>query len=150
MTTYYKQTNVSTSRSQESIERFLKHFGILETRFTNTAEQIVFEFNYPLQKGDKNLKVGVRLIVHLPESKNQDQTRKQYYRILLHHLKAKFIAVETGLAEFGHEFLGDLLYSLPNGKQVTVGEIVGPMVEKNIAGDRSGLLMLPEYTSSRD
>ena len=59
MIRYYKMTDVSTSRSQESIERFLRHFGILETRFTNTVEQIIFEFNYPLQKGDKNLKVGV-------------------------------------------------------------------------------------------
>jgi len=146
MTRYYKQTYVSASRSQEKIEKLLKDFGISETRFTNISKQIIFEFNYPLDREGKILKMGVRIIVNLPNSKDEEQTRKQYYRILLHHLKAKFIAVESGLQEFGQEFLGNLTYSLPNGKIVTVAEIIAPQLEKNLIAEKSELLMLPDST----
>jgi len=145
----YLKTKVSHYRTQEVITKLLENRGITEIRFTQSIDQIMLEFNYPHQVDNKELKLGVRFVLKLPESngeKERQQIRNQYFRALFYVLKSKLEAVEFGIREFGQEFLGDLVYQLPNGKTATVSEIIAPQIEKSMIDGTSEVLMLPNHT----
>jgi len=145
----YLKTKVSHYRTQEVITQLLERRGITETRFTQSPDQIMLEFNYPHEVDNKECKLGVRFTVKLPESngeKERQQIRNQYFRALFYVLKSKLEAVEFGIRDFGQEFLGDLVYQLPNGKTATISELIGPQVEKSISDGTSEVIMLPQHT----
>lgn len=143
----YLRTKVPYHRTQEVITRLLEKNGIDEIRFTHLAKEIRIEFNYPQDVDGKCLKLGVRFVMPIPEAsteKERIQARDQRYRALFYILKTKLEAVEFGLREFGQEFLGDLIYRLPNGKVATVSEIIGPQLQENLLAGKSELLMLTD------
>lgn len=143
----YLRTKVPHYRTQEVIHRLLEKQDIEEIRFTHLANQITLEFNYPQKAKDKMVKLGVRFTMQLPPAnteKERSQVRNQYYRALFYILKTKLEAVEFGIREFGQEFLGDLIYQLPNGKTATISEIISPQLEKSLIAGKSEVLMLPE------
>ena len=145
----YLKTKVHYNRTQEVISELLEKRGITEIRFSQNINQIMLEFNYPLKQQNKTFKMGVRFVLDFPQSDNdkqRQQYRNQYYRALYYMLKSKFEAVEFGIREFGQEFLGDLVYQLPNGKTATIAEIISPQVEKSITEGTSEVLMLPDQT----
>lgn len=43
---------------------------------------------------------------------------------MLHIIKAKLTAVETGTETFENEFLSKILYQLPDGKTAKVGDVI--------------------------
>ena len=55
------------------------------------------------------------------------------HRILLNHLKAKFVAIGNGLTEFEQEFMSHLVITDKHGKSTTMGEMLLPQYEKNLA-----------------
>lgn len=145
----YLKTKVSHYRTQEVMTKLLEKHGITEIRFTQSIDQIMLEFNYPHQVKNKELYLGVRFVLKLPESngeKERQQIRNQYFRALFYVLKSKLEAVEFGIRNFGQEFLGDLVYLLPNGKTATVSEIIAPQIEKSMIAGTSKVLMLPDHT----
>jgi hypothetical protein len=54
------------------------------------------------------------------------------HRILLNHLKAKFLAIGTGLAEFEQEFMAHLIVTDKQGNSRTMGEMLLPEYKKQI------------------
>ena len=145
----YLKTKVHYIRTQEAISELLEKRNITEIRFTQNTKQVMLEFNYPLRQGQQTFKLGVRFMLELPEAENEKerhQYRNQYYRALYYILKSKFEAVEFGIREFAQEFLGDLVYHLPNGKTATIAEIISPQIEKSITQGTSEVLMLPDQT----
>jgi len=142
----YLKTKVNYYRTQEVINNLLEKQKITEIRHTQLKDQIILEFNYPFPE-KQELKLGVRFILSLPKTDNdkeRDRIRNQYYRALFYVLKSKLEAVEFGIREFGQEFLGDLIYKLPNGKTATVMEIISPQLERGFLEGKSEMLMLPE------
>lgn len=122
----YANTVVSVSKTQEKIRKLLRENNVIAIRFTDVVEKILLEFNYPI-KDNPNACFGVRIEINLPEldnAKKEEQSRRQYYRALYWILKAKFEAINFGLVEFGKEFLGNLLYRLPNGISKTTSELL--------------------------
>lgn len=141
----YLTTKVSHYRTQEVITQLLEKRGIDEIRFTQVGRDIVLEFNYPEKIEGQIVKLGVRLKLSIPETSDQKEKqrlRNQYYRALYYVLKSKLEAVEFGIREFGQEFLGDLIYQLPNGKTATVAEVIAPQVTASIIAGKSEVLML--------
>ena len=49
---------------------------------------------------------------------------RQAFRIVLHIIKAKLTAVETGTETFENEFLSKILYQLPDGRTQKVGDVI--------------------------
>jgi hypothetical protein len=156
MTRYAAQTDVSSSRSRDEIERTLERYG---------ADQFLYGWQ------DSNAVVGfrmqgkmVRFILPLPSRdekqfteyvsrgklwartdeaarKLYEQAVKQRWRAMALVIKAKLEAVETGITTFEDEFLAHIL--LPNG--ATAGEWLKPQVEEayRIGTMPSMLPMLP-------
>lgn len=143
----YLKTKVSHYRTQEVITGLLERQGIDEVRFTQAGRDIILEFNYPDEFEGKAIKLGVRFKLTVPKTDNEKerkQLRNQYYRALFYVLKSKLESVEFGIREFGQEFLGDLIYKLPDGRTGTVAEIIAPQLQRSIAEGKSEVLMLED------
>lgn len=140
----YLHTQVNFVYTQAAITALLEKYGIGEIRHTQAGNDIILEFNYPDKRS--KIKLGVRFKLTFPPTDNdkkKQQMRNQYYRALYYVLKSKLGAVEFGIREFGQEFLGDLIWTLPNGRSSTVSEIICPQMAKVLLeGKSSGLLMI--------
>jgi hypothetical protein len=54
------------------------------------------------------------------------------HRLLVAHIKAKFVAIGRGLTEFEQEFMAHLLITDKNGNSTTIGEALLPQYRHNI------------------
>lgn len=122
----YRGTNVGWERTQGQIHKMLNELGIYDVRFTNVRERFVLEFLIPAEEGKPR---AVRIIC--PISSFEDENRRQnelniVHRMLLAHLKAKFVAIGRGLTEFEQEFMAHLIITDKQGNSRTMGEALLP------------------------
>jgi len=79
---------------------------------------------------------GVRIIVPIKcitdDEKKRTQELNIIHRTLFYHLKAKFIAVQSGLTEFEEEFMAHLIVTDKNGNSTTIGETMLPHYKQYI------------------
>ena len=139
----YKSTDVHWAKSQTKIMEMLNKIGIEQIRFTSMTDRHVLEF---VLAEDGKVPRGVRMVTplktkstDLPERRNKELNI--VHRILLNHLKAKFLAVGTGLVEFEQEFMAHLIVKGKDGRDTTVGESLLPQYLKHIEGDGGPLLL---------
>jgi hypothetical protein len=130
----YKTTQVNWAKTQAQIYKILGELGIYEIRFTNMKNKFALEFLVQLVEGEKPR--AVRVIVPIAYSGDNDKEREKelniVHRILFNHLKAKFVAVQSGLTEFEQEFMAHLLITDKQGNSRTVGEMILPEYKKSI------------------
>ena len=130
----YKSTSIYWGKSQSDIMKMLVQVGINEVRFTSLPDRFVLEF---MAKFDENsIPKAVRIITPIRTSaeENPDKRNKELntvHRILLNHLKAKFVAIGNGLTEFEQEFMSHLVITDKSGKSTTMGEQLLPQYNKN-------------------
>ena len=60
------------------------------------------------------------------------------HRVLLNHLKAKFVAVAKGLTEFETEFMAHLVIMDKNGKSRTMGDALLPEYRRSVEEGKGG------------
>lgn len=135
---YAQDTSVPVSKSRLDIEYMLKSIGATEyiQGNSNNIQAIAWTLN-----GKK-----YRMIMKIPDMdspevritpskrRRTDAQAKSYYeqlersmwRQLYIIIKAKLVAVESGIRTLEQEFREDML--LPNGQ--TVGEYIGPQIEQ--------------------
>ena len=128
----YYSTTVPISKSEDSIKKFLKKFGLQGTRFTEYRNIGVIEFIL-LRDGKE---MHFRFKYDLPEN---EKYKKQIYRALFHYLKNRFLAVEFGITSIEKEFLQELVLKLPNGGDATIKELLEKKIKK--LGYNSDLLL---------
>lgn len=143
----YKGTIVNWAATQAQIYKMLGELGIYEIRFTNLREKFALEFLVRLNEQDKPR--GVRIVIPLRYSgENEDKRQKELnivHRVLLNHLKAKFVAIEQGLTEFEQEFMAHLIITDTKGNSRTMGEMLLPQYKKSIEEGKGGdFSLLPE------
>jgi len=143
----YKSTSVNWAKSQAAIYKMLCELGIYEIRFTNLKEKFALEFLIRLEEKEKPR--GIRIIVPIKyQGEDEDKRTKELnivHRILFNHLKAKFIAVHSGLTEFETEFMAHLIITDRAGNSRTMGEMILPQYKKAIEeGKGSDFKLLPE------
>jgi len=130
----YKKTQVNWSITQSQIYKMLGELGIYQIRFTNLKDKFALEFLIEMGEGIKPR--AVRIVVPLKYAgEDEDRRTKELnsiHRILLAHLKAKFIAIGTGLTEFEQEFMAHLVITDKHGNSTTMGEQLLPQYHKNI------------------
>lgn len=123
----------------------LNAYNIYQTRFTNVEDKFIVEFMSPPQnQGSKP--VGVRIIA--PFKKTEDENRREkelnrLHRVLLNHLKAKFVAIDNGLTEFMEEFMPHLIITDKNGNSSTMGQVILPQYVESIeSGEQKNFNLL--------
>ena len=140
----YKSTSVNWAKSQTAIVKLLTARGIYQTRFTNLEDKFVIEFLAPQDEGKP---VGVRVIVPFKYT-GQDEKRKQQelnrmHRVLFYHLKAKFVAIDSGLTEFMEEFMPHLIVMDKKGNSSTMGQVLLPQYKESIeSGEQKSFRLL--------
>ena len=143
----YKNTSVNWSKSQTSIVKMLNSKKIYQTRFTNLSDKFAIEFMSEISGQSKP--VAVRILVPFIYSGNDEKKREQelnrLHRVLFYHLKAKFIAIESGLTEFMEEFMPHLIVMDKNGNSSTMGQVLLPQYKKNLeSGEQKDFKLLDD------
>jgi hypothetical protein len=137
VTSAYKSTGVYWGKSQSEIMKMLEQLGINQIRFTSMPDRFILEFM--AQFDERSIPRAVRIIVPL-KTKPEDPAEKRnkelniIHRILLAHLKAKFVAIGNGLTEFEQEFMSHLVVTDKAGKSSTLGEVLLPQYRENLEG----------------
>ena len=54
------------------------------------------------------------------------------HRVLFYHLKAKFVAIDSGLTEFMEEFMPHLIVMDKKGNSTTMGQVLLPKYKESI------------------
>ena len=135
ITNAYKSTDVHWAKSQTKIMEMLEQLGITQTRFTSLDDRFILEFM--VQLDERSIPKAVRIITPLRTKKSDDPKVRNkelniIHRILLAHLKAKFVAIGNGLTEFEQEFMSHLVISNATGQSTTMGEMMLPQYNKNL------------------
>lgn len=141
----YKSTSVYWGKTQSQIMEMLEQLGIDQIRFTSLPDRFVLEFMARMD--ERSIPKAVRIIIPLRTRRedNPDKRNKELniiHRILLQHLKAKFVAIGNGLTEFEQEFMSHLVITDKAGKSTTMGEMLLPQYEKNLQDKTTPQFML--------
>lgn len=139
----YKNTKVNWAKSQGMIGKLLDSRGIQDVRFTfmQSKSQLICEFNYPTLLDKKDVVVGIRIVVPIPDE--TEQTKNQIHRALFYYLKSKFEALDFGLVEFIQEFMAHIVISDKIGNTKTMYQAIIPQYTKGlITGNQGELKML--------
>jgi len=144
----YKSTQVNWAKTQTQIYKMLNSMGIFDTRFTNIRDRFCLEFIVPFEGGKPR---AIRIVVPLKyEGENDDKRTKELniiHRVLLNHLKAKFVAIASGLTEFDQEFMAHLLVTDKSGNSRTMGEIALPQYQTALTDGHGEIKLLPSNPS---
>lgn len=147
----YQGTKVNWAKSQTQIVKVLNERDIFESRFTNLEDRFVLEFRV---KESKKLVLGVglaqgiavRIVVPfhvINDPKKREAELNRLHRILLNHIKAKFVAIENGVTEFMEEFMPHLVIMDKTGNSTTMGQALLPQYKKQIeSGEQKGFNLL--------
>lgn len=142
----YKTTSVNWARSQAGILKLLGQRGIYQTRFTNTENQFALEFLAKLPDQEKPIGVRITVPICVPDGrgdvhKRREQELNRLHRILFHHIKAKFVAIDNGLTEFMEEFMPHLII---DGGRYTLGQVLLPQYAEQVeSGQQKQFLLTP-------
>lgn len=133
----YKGTTIYWGKTQSEITKMLGEVGITQTRFTNMEDRFILEFVVKLD--DRSIPRAVRIVVPLLTTPTDDPVKRNkelnvIHRVLLNHLKSKFVAIVNGLAEFEQEFMSHLVVTDKSGNTSTLGEALLPQYRNNLEG----------------
>ncbi|HRV80250.1 MAG: hypothetical protein H6830_04500 [Planctomycetes bacterium] len=159
MSRYASNTTVSVGRTKAEIEDLLIKHGAEQFVAGWDGFQAVlgFVFNgrhirFALKLPDKNDRdftmTRARRNKRSPEEamKAWEQACRSRWRALLLVIKAKLEAVEVGISTVELEFLP---WTVVPGRNETVGELIGPQMEKAISGGYSPKLLLGDAPRER-
>ena len=132
----YKNTKVDYIKSQIGISKLLNNNGIKDIQHSNFQDKAQIMFIKELKVEDKNMKVGVKVVVPDVEEKN----RNQLYRALFYYLKAKFESLTFGFVEeYNEAFVKEFMpYLIADKQGRTVADIVLPKLGKAIEYTQDG------------
>lgn len=133
----YKSTDVHWGKTQTQIMQMLGELGIEQIRFTSLPDRFALEF--VAKETEVSIPRGVRIVVPLKtrpddEPKKRNNELNTIHRILLNHLKAKFVAIGTGVTEFEQEFMAHLIIKDKTGNSTTLGDTMLPQYRKAMEG----------------
>lgn len=152
---YAKNTDVTSDRSRQEIERDLMRFGATGFSYGWETCRAMVEFLYnkrrvrltldlPPREKFQNRPKGVRDWNEARVNAAWEQAKRQRWRALSLVLKAKLVAVTEGIKTFEHEFGMDTVM----GDNRTVAEHVLPRIEQAYLSGSTPqqLLLLPPTT----
>ncbi len=137
MSRYAANTEVSSGKSRDEIERTLMRYGADQFAYGWDGDRAMIQF-----RAHDRL---IRFVLEMPDrldpdfqltptgktrhpdtvAKEWEKATRQRWRALALVVKAKLEAVESGISEFEHEFMANIV--LPDG--TTVGDFMTPQIE---------------------
>lgn len=112
----------------------LNELGIYDVRFTNVKDRFALEFLVTLEEGNKPR--AVRIVSPIKYDGTDESKREKElnitHRMLVAHIKAKFVAIGRGLTEFEQEFMAHLVITDKAGNSRTMGEALLPQYKESI------------------
>ena len=137
MTRYAQNTDVTSAKSRDEIERTLMRYGADQFAYGWQGDRAVIQF-----RANDRL---IRFVLEMPDrldpdfqltptgktrntdtaAKEWEKATRQRWRALALVVKAKLEAVESDISTFEHEFMANVV--LPDG--ITVGEFMTPQIE---------------------
>lgn len=129
----YKGTEISRAKTYGEIVGLLESHGIKDYQITKFQGTDIFAFPLTIKRKDVEVKFMVKLNVPklmypLPQGKGKYSPKTMTYlenvswRIFWWHLKSKLEAIEFGISDEVKEFMYNITYALPNGREVTLGD----------------------------
>lgn len=123
----YDRTEVTVIKSQNDIQQLLLEYGaegIQWIVFRDDLPRLAFIIEANINGTRK--KVGVQIDAPIIRPKNSPQgiNYKQSMRVMYWYVKSKLEAVAYGVKTFEKEFLDDIVYRLPDGREVKVGDLI--------------------------
>jgi len=142
----YQKTSVHWGKSQADISKVLTKHGIQDTRFTflQSRNELICEFDFPTKIEEKDIKIGVRILLPIPKAKDLEQAKNQIHRALFYYLKTKFEALSFGLVEFTQEFMPHLVIFDKQGHSRTLYQIISPQYKKGLLTGQQGEIRMLE------
>src|SRR3990167_2814293 len=137
----YRGTKVAWAKTQTKIVKLLNSKKIFETRFTNLQNKFVLEF----RAINEAKPIAIRIIVPLKSQSTENKQQQELnimHRVLFHHIKAKFIAIECGLTEFMEEFMPHLIIMDKNGNSTTMGQTLFPQYKESLESGKQKPFLL--------
>ena len=117
----------------------LNELGVYDVRFTNLRDSFALEFLVTLGEGAKPR--AIRIVTPLKDTGDSEDKRTRelniMHRILVAHIKAKFVAIGRGLTEFEQEFMAHLVIMDKNGNSRTMGEVLLPQYKDQIESGKA-------------
>lgn len=146
----YKDTVVTKGKTYGEIVGMLEDHGITDYIWAKLKGTDVLAFPLTIQYGDHDVSFKVkmtvpRLMYMLPVGKGRNAPKKltylenQSWRIFWWYLKSKLEAIEFGISDEIKEFLYNVTYALPNGREIQLG----PEIVAN-AEQLAKMIALPE------
>ena len=142
----YRGTDVHWSKSQTEIYKMLNELGIFDIRFTNLKDKFVLKFLVTLEDGQKPRAVRISSPLQTITDNEAKRTKELNitHRMLVAHIKAKFLAIGRGLTEFEQEFMAHLVITDAAGNSRTIGDALLPQYRDNIDNGSNKPFMLGE------
>lgn len=138
----FQRSSVPIGQTKGEIDEMLRKHGSQTIQWTEDSKmgivQLMFNLKYVVEGKEMLLPIRIRASV---AGKNE----RAVYRALLHHLLAKWTAIDYNLTTLEEEFLPWVVLQLPGGRgDSTVGEVMLPGIRKGsvpfIGGLKSALL----------
>lgn len=150
MTRYAQNTSVNTTKSKAEIERTLTRYGAEQFMYGWSSKEVLIgfrlngimvQFNLPLpfRSDPKFTKTPTgKIRTENAAYKEWEKGVRQGWRALALIIKAKFVAIDSGIRTFEQEFLADIM--LPDG--TTVGKFMLPQIKKAYESGKMPVLLL--------
>lgn len=115
----YDRTEIDVNKSQIEIQKILLEYGaegIQWIVFRDELPKLAFIIEVEINSIKK--KVGVQIDPPLIHRNNRTVNYEQSMRLLYWYVKSKLEAVAYGVKTFEKEFLDDIVYRLPDGREL--------------------------------
>ena len=158
----YKSTTISRAKTYGEIIGLLEGHGIKDYQWTRFQENDQLAFPLKIKRPDVELgfmvKLNVpRLMYPVRVGKGRNAPKKMTYieniswRIFWWHLKSKLEAIEYGISDEIKEFMYDINYSLPDGREVNLGAMIMENAEQldKLVAIEDRRVVTPEYRESQ-
>ena len=101
----------------------------------------------PEREKPRAVRIVVPLRARIEDDKQRERELNRIHRVLLNHLKGKFVAIASGLSEFAEEFMPHLVITDKHGNSRTMGEALLPDYRKAIdSGENPDFKLLGDGT----
>lgn len=129
---YAEGTTVDSAKTRGEVDNYLHKRGAQEFGFSTTPAFFAIQFRIQAR--------AVRFVIARPKAgtpAKRTAEERRLWRALLLVLKAKFEAVDSGITTFDHEFLAHLV----TAQGATVGDAIGPQLDRALAGEGAPLAL---------
>lgn len=137
----YKNTTIIKGKTYGDIIGMLESHGIHDyqwTRYQN-SDQLAFPIKIKRHDVEQGFLVKLtvpRIYYNLRVGKGRSKPKrrtyleKQSWRIFWWHLKSKLEAIEFGISDEVKEFMYNISYALPDGREVSLGQAIIDNIEQ--------------------